>query len=230
MTTQQPAATTAGQSFLSAQDRADIAQSVRDAQATARDAQRVVAQAQRDAAQAQREAAQSLRQIPPIPSLPTAPGGNTSVIKDGAGRIVVTGPNGKTITIDPKAGLDGDQIEEMVRTTLQPTVVESHNGPDVPRELIPIIGIIFPCVAAMVFFITRMFTARRTVAGSTTATLPPDTVARLARIEQAVEAVAIEVERISEAQRYSAQLLTDRLAGPVPTVPAVSAAARGGNG
>ncbi|GJG88038.1 hypothetical protein tb265_32190 [Gemmatimonadetes bacterium T265] len=215
--------------MLSAQDRADIAQSVRDGQATARDAQQVaqraMADAQRQMAQAQREMAQ----VPMPPAPPGAPGGNTSVIKDGSGRIVVTGPNGKTITIDPKAGLDGDQIQEMVQTALQPTPVESHNDP-VPRELIPILGIMFPCLAAMVFFITRMFTARRTVAGATTATLPPDTVARLARIEQAVEAVAIEVERISEAQRYSAQLLTDRLSGPAPTVPAVAASARGANG
>jgi hypothetical protein len=34
---------------------------------------------------------------------------------------------------------------------------------------------------------------------------------RLERIENAVDAIAIEVERISEAQRFSAALLSDRL-------------------
>ena len=42
------------------------------------------------------------------------------------------------------------------------------------------------------------------------AQLSPDATARLERIEQAVEAVAIEVERIAEAQRFSAKLLADQ--------------------
>lgn len=48
-----------------------------------------------------------------------------------------------------------------------------------------------------------------------TPVLPPaqlsaETTARLERIEQAVEAVAIEVERIAEAQRFSAKLLAEQ--------------------
>ena len=39
---------------------------------------------------------------------------------------------------------------------------------------------------------------------------PPDVTARLERIEQAVEAVAIEVERIAEAQRFSAKLMAEQ--------------------
>ena len=38
----------------------------------------------------------------------------------------------------------------------------------------------------------------------------PDVTARLERIEQAVEAVAIEVERIAEAQRFSAKLMAEQ--------------------
>lgn len=40
--------------------------------------------------------------------------------------------------------------------------------------------------------------------------MPADQEARMQRIEQAVEAVAIEVERIGEGQRYTTQLLADR--------------------
>ncbi len=151
--------------------------------------------------------------------------GQTGVIKDpNTGYITVTGPNNKAITIDPKAGLNPDQIQELVQNTLQPTPsFPTHNGPEIPPALIPIFGIVFPCLAIIVYFITRMFTARRTIAGSTTATLSPEAAARLARIEQAVEAVAIEVERISEAQRYSAQLLTDRLPTAGLTAPAIAA-------
>jgi hypothetical protein len=38
----------------------------------------------------------------------------------------------------------------------------------------------------------------------------PDVASRLERIEQAVDAIAIEVERISEGQRFTTKLLTER--------------------
>jgi hypothetical protein len=47
-------------------------------------------------------------------------------------------------------------------------------------------------------------------------TVPPEVTARLERIEQAVEAVAIEVERISEGQRFTTKLLSDRAGDAVP--------------
>ena len=40
--------------------------------------------------------------------------------------------------------------------------------------------------------------------------VPAEVTARLERIEQAVDAVAIEVERISEGQRFTTKLLSDR--------------------
>jgi hypothetical protein len=56
------------------------------------------------------------------------------------------------------------------------------------------------------------------------AQLSPESTARLERIEQAVEAVAIEVERIAEAQRFSAKLLAEQkqrnLPGASPSPPA----------
>ena len=137
-------------------------------------------------------------------------GPGASVIKDNAGRIVVTGPGGQTIVIDPKAGLDGDQIQEMVQTALQPPAPPREDS-GVPKELIPIVAIVFTFLFLIAVVISRTVSGRRAAVGSSTVALPPETSARLARIEQAVEAVAIEVERISEAQRYSAQLLTDRL-------------------
>jgi hypothetical protein len=46
---------------------------------------------------------------------------------------------------------------------------------------------------------------------------------RLERIEQAVEAIAIEMERVSEGQRFTTKLLADRASPPqsssVPAVP-----------
>lgn len=45
--------------------------------------------------------------------------------------------------------------------------------------------------------------------------------ARLERMEQAVDAIAIEVERVSEGQRFTSKLLAERVAGTVPSIPQV---------
>jgi hypothetical protein len=42
----------------------------------------------------------------------------------------------------------------------------------------------------------------------------PESSARLARIEAAVESMAIEIERISEGQRFTTKLLSDRVGAP----------------
>ena len=49
---------------------------------------------------------------------------------------------------------------------------------------------------------------------NTPAELPRQVDQRLERIEQAVDAIAIEVERISEGQRFTTKLLSDRAGTP----------------
>lgn len=57
--------------------------------------------------------------------------------------------------------------------------------------------------------------------------LPGDVSGRLERMEQAIDSIAIEVERISEGQRFTTKLLSERIeALPVPAVPPVPPAAR----
>ncbi len=46
--------------------------------------------------------------------------------------------------------------------------------------------------------------------------VPSEVAARLERIEQAVEAVATEVERISEGQRFTTKLLSERVGEAAP--------------
>lgn len=58
--------------------------------------------------------------------------------------------------------------------------------------------------------------------------IKPDMSTRLERIEQAVDAIAIEVERISEAQRFTTKLLTDRGSSAEPS--SVSGGGRQGQG
>jgi len=61
--------------------------------------------------------------------------------------------------------------------------------------------IAIPLVRAMV---------RRWDRSSQPAAVPADTSARLERIEQAIDAMSIEVERIAEGQRFVTRLMTDR--------------------
>ena len=54
-----------------------------------------------------------------------------------------------------------------------------------------------------------------------------DSSPRLQRMEQAIESIAIEVERIGEAQRFTTKVLTERAADPVaPRIPPAQAARR----
>ena len=46
--------------------------------------------------------------------------------------------------------------------------------------------------------------------------LSPDAQARLERMEAAIESIATEVERISEGQRFTSKLLSERQGAPAP--------------
>ena len=82
--------------------------------------------------------------------------------------------------------------------------------PDIPPQVIPIVNAFFTTVAiiALGIPIIRMI-SRRWERHAPPPALPADLTARLERIEQAVEAVAIEVERISEGQRFTSKLMAD---------------------
>ena len=83
----------------------------------------------------------------------------------------------------------------------------------VPGELIPIV--LFVCIAATIIGapIARAF-ARRVENEPRNPVTPPDVTARLERMEQAIDSIAIEVERISEGQRFTTKLLSERTKGP----------------
>lgn len=55
---------------------------------------------------------------------------------------------------------------------------------------------------------------KRAGAGPVRHVLPPETTGRLERIEQAVESIAIEVERVSEGQRFVTRLMSENKAVP----------------
>ncbi len=83
---------------------------------------------------------------------------------------------------------------------------------DIPREAVEISIAFFIMVAVIVigYPIVRAFTRRMENRPASPA-LGADATAQLQRIEHAVDAMAIEVERISEAQRFTAKLESERI-------------------
>lgn len=80
----------------------------------------------------------------------------------------------------------------------------------VSGEMIPIV--LFASTAATVIFfpLARAY-ARRMERGDSAPQLPSDVAQRLERMEQAIDSIAVEVERISEGQRFTTKLLSDRV-------------------
>ena len=79
-----------------------------------------------------------------------------------------------------------------------------------PGEVIGILGSL-TIIGAVLFPLARAL-ARRIEGKAPVQQIPAGTDARLDRIEQAVEAIAVEVERISEGQRFTTKLLAERTA------------------
>jgi hypothetical protein len=79
--------------------------------------------------------------------------------------------------------------------------------------------VVIACGTVLIVTGTRALTRyleRRRRSPSPTDAIDSRLAARLERIEQTVEATAIEVERISEANRFMAKLLAERSAPAVP--------------
>ena len=91
---------------------------------------------------------------------------------------------------------------------------EVLQAPPFPPDMIPpqAVEIAIAFFAMIAFIAVGIPLARafgRRVDRRAAAAMPPDLGPRLDRLEQAVEAVAIEVERISENQRYATRLMTE---------------------
>jgi len=101
-------------------------------------------------------------------------------------------------------------------TTQPPTVYRVD--PDIPPEVVPIIAIIFGSIAFMVVVspivrgIMRFIERRQDqhlVHG-------PSVANQLNQLQQSVDALAIEVERISESQRFLAKLAAEKEKATLP--------------
>jgi len=78
--------------------------------------------------------------------------------------------------------------------------------------MVPIVLFVCMAVTAIGVPIARAY-ARRLDREPSRPELQPDVTARLERMEQALDSIAIEVERISEGQRFTTKLLAERNTG-----------------
>ena len=86
--------------------------------------------------------------------------------------------------------------------------------------LIPIIFVSSIPIIAIGYPLARAF-ARRLDQQPIGPSIPLEVSTRLERMEQAIDAIAVEVERISEGQRFTTKLLTER-AAPRPAIPSTT--------
>jgi hypothetical protein len=80
----------------------------------------------------------------------------------------------------------------------------------IARELIPITLFVCMAVTAIGVPIARAYARRLERDDSRDPITPPDVTARLERMEQAIDSIAVEIERISEGQRFTTKLLAER--------------------
>lgn len=80
-------------------------------------------------------------------------------------------------------------------------------------EWIPILAISIVPITAIGWPLARAY-ARRVERGEVGTRLPNEVAARLERMEQAIDSIAVEVERISEGQRFTTKLLSERTGQP----------------
>ena len=84
-------------------------------------------------------------------------------------------------------------------------------GPPGPMFEMLAAAVLVIVVGAVLYPIARAFARRIEKGAGSGAGLSPDAQSRLDRLEQSVDAMAIEIERISEGQRYTTKLITERL-------------------
>jgi multidrug efflux pump subunit AcrA (membrane-fusion protein) len=104
------------------------------------------------------------------------------------------------------------EAAQMQREAMRQVItIPSSDGPSPRQEKMMFSGFVIVVLAAVVIFypIMRAF-ARRLEGGPKVDALGAGSAERLQRIEQAVDAMAIEIERISEGQRFTTKLLSSR--------------------
>jgi hypothetical protein len=153
-------------------------------------------------------------QTPTAPPTPPAPG-ESKVTVNPDGRMVIVSPDGSTTISYPDGRTTHVRVDGVLEQVGPPGSFADTRTSD--GEVVSMVGV----SAVLAFVVGRWWTSRRfrkrgaTESGFTPG-IPLDLGQRIERIEHAVESVAIEVERISEGQRFTTRLLAERPEAGVP--------------
>ncbi len=151
----------------------------------------------REALQAKAEAQKALEAA--ALEVRTIEGGKVIIIPDGRGGM-------RRIEMTDDGAITTEQLTESREDPMERSL---PGPPDSVIELVSIIGGLV--VAALVLTPIARSLARLIDRRSSAPPQQTDVAQRLSAIEQAVDAVAVEVERISEGQRFTSKLLSDRV-------------------
>lgn len=137
-------------------------------------------------------------------------GSMVNITTDKSGRVTITKSGGAAsagvgTTGPAEMAAEAPPLTE-VFTTTAPTRGDLH-GDELPAQVVELAwGFLGMCLLAVVGWPIARALGRRIERGAATPAVEPAVAAQLVRIEQAVEAMAIEVERISESQRFMAKI------------------------
>lgn len=139
------------------------------------------------------------------PAAPDPPGQAASPTSSAAG-------GGTSVLQDVRDGVR-DAIQEGAQT--EAVVVQNppyRQEEQIPKEVIPILGIVFGSLVAIVlgYPVVRLVTRLIEKAADKTLLRASDVTEQLKVLQNSVDTMAIEIERISESQRFQDRLLAER--------------------
>lgn len=85
-------------------------------------------------------------------------------------------------------------------------------GNEIPQQAVDMAIVFFALFAAVIVFLPITRAWARRIDRKAVAQVPPEVTAHLSQLNQAVDAIALEVERISEGQRFTTRLLSEQRA------------------
>ena len=80
-------------------------------------------------------------------------------------------------------------------------------------------AVILGSISGTIITVVKTFANRANARDQLRLGASPETDARLQRLEQAIDAIAVEVERMSESQRFTAKVLAERLPASSKSLP-----------
>ena len=152
---------------------------------------------------------------PPVPTMPTSPGQSTGAAPQApaAGTPAATSPA-------PVTGQQiRDQIRDGIRDGINPGAEAGVLVPppyqrdsEIPREVIPIMAIVFGSLVVIIlgYPIIRLITRLIERASDKSLMKSSEVTHQLKTLQDSVDTLAIEIERISESQRFQDRLLVEQ--------------------